>query len=170
MTAVGEEDGVAESGPAPVRQMSLLTFILIVVALTLAAAGIGYVGGLQILASAEKATSSSRSGEGGELGDNHGNGANLKVLPPVVTNLAGRPPVWIRLEASLLFRNEIPGDADELMARITEDIVSFLRTTSVEQIQGATGFQHLSEDLNDRVRVRSNGSVREIIIQGLIVE
>jgi flagellar FliL protein len=77
--------------------------------------------------------------------------------------------VWIRLEASLVF-DTIPVDAETLSARISEDIVGFLRTVSMKQIEGATGFQNLSEDLNERVRVRSNGRVRELIIQGLIVE
>jgi flagellar FliL protein len=87
-----------------------------------------------------------------------------------VANLSGVPTVWIRLESSLVFRDELPNDADALSAKIAEDIVAFLRTVSAEQIEGASGFQHLSEDLNDRVRVRSGGRVQELIVQGLIVE
>ena len=63
-----------------------------------------------------------------------------------------------------------PPDADALTARIQEDVVGYLRTVSLKQIEGATGFQYLSEDLNERVRARSDGVVRELIIQGLIVE
>jgi flagellar FliL protein len=57
-----------------------------------------------------------------------------------------------------------------LAAQITEDIVAFLRTVPLTQIQGASGFQHLREDLNDRVRVRSGGKVRDLVIQALIIE
>ncbi len=57
-----------------------------------------------------------------------------------------------------------------LAATITEDIVAYLRTVSLAQIEGASGFQHLREDLNDRARVRSGGKVRELIIHTLIVE
>ena len=57
-----------------------------------------------------------------------------------------------------------------LAGRISEDIVAFLRTVPLAQIEGANGFQHLREDLNDRARIRSEGRVREVIIQSLIVE
>ena len=33
-----------------------------------------------------------------------------------------------------------------------------------------SGFQHLREDLNDRVRVRSGGKVRDLVIQSMIIE
>jgi flagellar FliL protein len=151
--------------------MSMLFFILIVLGLTLVAGGVGFWGGLQILSSAERTIRGKTAEPSGLLGEmQHGANPNLKVLTPIVANLAGSPPVWIRIESSLVFRDEIPGDADGLAVRITEDIVGFLRTLSVKDIEGATGFQHLSEDLNDRVRVRSDGRVRELIIQGLIVE
>jgi flagellar FliL protein len=170
MTMTNEETNAAEGVTAPPRQLSTLHFILIVTALTLAAAGAGFLSGLQILSSVEK-TAVSKEGEAPPLlgGLQHGDRANLKPMTPIVTNLAGSPPVWIRLEASLLF-HEKSDDADALAAHISEDLVGFLRTVSVAQLEGAIGFQHLSEDLNDRVRVRSNGRVRELVIQGLIIE
>jgi flagellar FliL protein len=61
-------------------------------------------------------------------------------------------------------------DAGTLSAQIVEDIVAFLRTVSLTQIQGASGFQHLREDLNDRVRVRSGGKVRDLVVQSMIIE
>ncbi len=148
----------------------MLHFILIVAALTLAAVGIGFLCGLQILSSAQDSVRS----QGGEPAAVHGEvqhveSAQLRPLAPITTNLAESPPVWIRIEASLVF-DAIPEDAEVLAARISEDIVGFLRTVSLRQIEGATGFQNLSEDLNERARVRSNGRVRELIIQGLIVE
>ena len=170
MTMATEEETTAEATSAPPRQLSTLHFILIVAALTLAAGGVGFLSGLRILSSAQE-TVLSKEGDAAQLlgGVQHVESANLKPLAPIVTNLAGSPPVWIRIEASLVF-HETPRDADALAARISEDIVGFLRTVSVTQIEGAIGFQHLSEDLNDRVRVRSNGRVRELIIQGLIIE
>ena len=48
-------------------------------------------------------------------------------------------------------------------------IIARLRP-KLAQIQGASGFQHLREDLNDRVRVRSGGKVRDLVIQSLIIE
>ena len=164
------EDERVDVASAPPRQLSMMHFILIVAALTLAAGGIGFLSGLQILSSAEDSARS----KGAAPAEVHGEPprvetAKLKPLAPIMTNLAESSPVWIRLEASLVF-DAIPEDAETLSARISEDILGFLRTVSMKQIEGATGFQNLSEDLNERVRVRSNGRVRELIIQGLIVE
>jgi flagellar FliL protein len=170
MTTANEEGSAVEGGKAPPRQLSTFHFILIVAVLTLAAAGVGVLSGLRILSSAQESVASKGVESPQPLGGlQHVESANLKTMTPIVTNLAGSPPVWIRLEASLVFHDN-PKDADALAARISEDIVGFLRTVSVAQIEGAIGFQHLSEDLNDRVRVRSNGRVQELVIQGLIIE
>jgi len=166
-----DEGAFPESGDAPRGGMSTMTFILIVVALTLLAAGVGFFGGMQILASVERSLREKAAETevlAGELQTL--NGDNVQVLPPIVTNLAGHEKVWIRLEGSLVFRSDVPDDAEALAATVAKDIVAFLRTISVDQLEGGIGFQHLSEDLNDRVRVRSNGRVQELIIQGLIIE
>lgn len=144
-------------------------FLLIVAILSVAAGAIGFFAGLRIVSSAREALTA-KGGEAATVSMSASTeSANLRPLSPIVTNLAGTPPVWIRVEASLVF-HEVPSDADALSARISEDLVGFLRTVSVKQLEGATGFQHLTEDLNDRVRVRSNGRVRELVIQGLIIE
>ena len=164
---VDAEPGRAASEPG----VFTLSFLIAVLALTVVAGGGGFFLGLQILASVEQTVRSKGAAAPGQPSEAPPlRAANLKVLTPIMANLAGRPRVWIRLESSLVFRDEPPGDADALSAKIAEDIVAFLRTVSVKQIEGASGFQHLSEDLNDRVRVRSGGRVQELIIQGLIVE
>ena len=171
--ALAAEDEELEPAPPspPPAPMSLLTFLLIAGALTLLALGAGYFGGLQVLSSAERALSSKKDAAAEQVaGLPSIKPGNVKALAPIVTNLAGSPPVWIRLEASLVFQGEVPKNADALGARVAEDILAFLRTVSVKQIEGAIGFQHLSEDLNDRVRVRGGGEVQELVIQGLIIE
>ena len=94
----------------------------------------------------------------------------MRPLPPIVTNLASPERTWIRLEASLVVDGDQTAEANVLVAQIAEDIVAFLRTVALVQIQGASGFQHLREDLNDRVPVRSGGKVRDLVIQSMIVE
>ena len=61
-------------------------------------------------------------------------------------------------------------ESEAMIAEVTEDIVAFLRTVPLEQLEGPSGFQHLREDLNDRARVRSKGRVSELIVQGLVIE
>lgn len=99
-----------------------------------------------------------------------GEGINLRPLSPIVTNLAGPKGAWIRLEAAIVVERDGGKEDGVLAGKITEDIVAFLRTVHVTQIEGANGFQNLREDLNERARVRSSGRVREIVIQSLVVE
>jgi flagellar FliL protein len=169
--AADAEETELEPGSPPTPPMPLLTFLLVAAAMTLLAGAAGYFGGLQVLSSAERALSSKKDATADQVsGLPSIKPGNVKALAPIVTNLAGVPPAWIRLEASLVFQGDVPKNADALGARIGEDIIAFLRTVSVKQIEGAVGFQHLSEDLNDRVRVRGAGEVQELVIQGLIIE
>ena len=101
--------------------------------------------------------------------DRYAGNVSLRTLAPIVTNLAHPDKTWIRIEALLVMDEQTP-DAGTLSAQIVEDIVAFLRTVSLSQIQGASGFQHLREDLNDRVRVRSGGKVRDLVVQSMIIE
>ena len=61
-------------------------------------------------------------------------------------------------------------DTKGLAAAITEDTITYLRTLSLPLIEGSSGFLRFREDLNDRVRIRSGGKVRDLIIHSLIVE
>ena len=59
---------------------------------------------------------------------------------------------------------------DVLAAEIAEDLLGFMRTLSLAQISGASGLQHLREDLSERASTRSGGLVRELIVQTLVVQ
>jgi flagellar FliL protein len=95
---------------------------------------------------------------------------SLRALPPIVTNLAEPQSAWIRLEASVAFDGETGPESDLLVAKAAEDIVAFLRTLSLSQIEGASGFQFLRDDLIDRVRARSAGRIRELVIHTFVIE
>ena len=94
----------------------------------------------------------------------------VHTLPAITTNLANPANTWIRLESSVLVRGELGLEGKVVLDKIPQDIVSYLRTVQLAQMEGPSGFQHLREDLNDRVRVRSEGKVLELIIQALVVE
>jgi flagellar protein FliL len=96
--------------------------------------------------------------------------AVVKPLPPITTNLARPTSTWVRIESSIVINTDLGPDANVITAQMTEDIVAYLRTLTIDQVEGPSGFQHLREDLNDRVRVRSQGKVSEVIIQSLIIE
>ena len=91
-------------------------------------------------------------------------------LAPLTTNLAGDVKTWIRMESALMVEADLPEKAQIIANKVAEDLLSYLRTVTLEQFEGASGFQHLHEDLNERARLRSEGKVTELLIQALIIE
>jgi len=161
-----------EPGP-PVEKASGLLGLVVAMLVTTVIAGVG--GGLFGLYAYGK---SSHHPEPGKKAQKHADDTkrpftgdvNLRSLASIVTNLGYPKGTWIRLEAAIVFGPDAAKEENLLSGRIGEDIVAFLRTVPLAQIEGANGFQNLREDLNDRARIRSEGKVREIIIQSLIVE
>lgn len=168
---------------------SLAGFLLALVILTLGGAGAGVFFGIQMAgvpifsstsAGAEDAAKSETGEETGEVaavpakvgGSKHmetGTGASLVALDPIFANLAEPKNVWMRLEAALLIK---PGtkERDVLVTQLSQDLMQFLRTVKLAQLEDASGLQFLRDDLNDVVRTRSGGQVSEILVKGLIVE
>lgn len=95
--------------------------------------------------------------------------ARLVALAPIVTNLAQPENVWMRVEASILVDDAEPG-SDLLAAQLAEDILAYLKTTTLAQFQGASGFQHLREDFKDRAAIRDPERIKDVIIHGVVVE
>lgn len=97
---------------------------------------------------------------------------NLSVVPfpPVLTTLAAPPGRWIRLEGSALVRMETVETKEVLAEKAAEQILTYLRTVSLDQMEGPSGLLGLREDINEMVRVLSNDQVRGILIHGLVVE
>lgn len=94
-------------------------------------------------------------------------GPRLVTLPAIVTNLLQPEKVWIRIEASAVMEGD---DIEKLSGQIVEDVVAYFKTCTLEQIQGGSGYQYMREDLNERVRVRGQGKVRDFVLQSFIVE
>jgi flagellar FliL protein len=93
----------------------------------------------------------------------------LVELQPIIANLSEPKTAWMRVEAALVIEGEVEG-VDALAGKIAEDVVAYLKTTTLAQFEGASGFQNLREDLNDRARVRGGSQVRELVIHGVVVE
>jgi flagellar FliL protein len=91
-------------------------------------------------------------------------------LPPIVTNLGSPSETWVRLEASVIYDAKATPHPETLGAQITGDILAFLRSTSLTQIQGVIGLQNLRQDLNERVAIRSGGSAKELVIRTLVIQ
>jgi flagellar FliL protein len=160
-----------ETAPAlPPKKASGLAIVVEMAFLTCFAVGAGGLFGMLVLGGAvehvgarpEPAAAHGKKTKSPET-------ASVRQLPAIVTNLASPQKTWIRLEASLAFADSA-ADSNELAAAIAEDVVALLRTVPVGQLEGPSALLHLREDLNERVRVRSGGKVRELIIQSLVLE
>jgi len=95
---------------------------------------------------------------------------SLRSVGSVVTNLADTNDAWVRLESSVVFKTGSVPNPDVALAEIRSDIVAYLRTLSMRQLEGPSGLQHLREDLNERVALRTKGQVRELIVEMLVVQ
>ncbi len=93
----------------------------------------------------------------------------LKALSPVLTNLAPPEQAYIRIESVVLVDADVP-DVNALAARLADDFVTYLKTLTLAQIDGPTGFAFLKEDLKERARVLSAGKVRDVLFSAFIVE
>lgn len=164
----------------PKKKGGLVITLAVVLVLSLIGGGGGWVvGGMlapQIKAAEEEAAANAEADAGGHGAqpDGHGEGEeeahvrpSLYPLQPITTNLSYPADSWVRLEMSLLFR-EKPDDA--LADRISEDILSYLRTVSLQQIDGPRGFEYLRDDLVERARLRSEGEVTDVIFRTFVIE
>jgi len=91
-------------------------------------------------------------------------------LPPIVTNLGSPQEVWIRLEGSIVLDAKAKPHPEALAAEIGSDILAYLRTVSLKQIEGPIGLEAIREDLSDRAAIRSRGAVREFVLRSLVVQ
>lgn len=91
-------------------------------------------------------------------------------LDPVIVNLASPAGARIRLDTAMVFDVDAVGDIERMKAVLSQDILTFLRTVSLGELQGASALGHLRDDLNERVRVASGGAVRELLIETLILQ
>jgi flagellar FliL protein len=91
-------------------------------------------------------------------------------LPPIVTNLGAPQEVWIRLEGSIIFDPRNLPHPEALASQIGDDILAYLRTVSLRQIEGPIGLENLREDLNERAEIRSGGKVRAFVLRTVVVQ
>lgn len=94
----------------------------------------------------------------------------LTRLDPIIANLAAPSDTWIRVETAIVFENGKLSNPSITTAEISEDIVAYLRTLTLSQLQGPMAFQHLREDLNERVALRTSGAVEELVVETMVIQ
>jgi flagellar FliL protein len=91
-------------------------------------------------------------------------------LPPIVTNLAAPQDTWIRLEGSIVFDPKVLLRPEAAAAELGDDILAYLRTLTLKQLEGPVGLENLRQDLNERAATRTGGKTRELVIRTLVVQ
>jgi flagellar protein FliL len=181
---------VPEDGEAPKKKGGgLIVTIVVVLVLSLIAGGGGwYVGGMlsgKFITQekkdeiAKKAAMNAAAAGGGEHGGEkkkpgedslphlatEENG--VIALEPITSNLAYPSENWVRLEVALMFSDK----PDERTAEeVHQDIMAYLRTVSLQQIQAPRGFEYLRDDIKERAEVRSEGRVKDVLIRTFVIE
>jgi len=164
---------VTEEAPARPKGPSLVVQAAVLLGMTAAAIGLGWVSGQYLYGreSAAKAETSANEGHEAPAKAESGHGqasAGTEVqLPAITTNLAAPSDMWVRMEASVVL--DVP-QPQALVDDIHQDLLAFLRTVKVHQIEGASGFQHLKADIEERARIRSDGHVKQVLIRTLLFE
>ena len=92
---------------------------------------------------------------------------NVVQLEPITSNLAYPSENWVRLEVALLFSG--PPDV-KLAEDIHQDILAYVRTVSLQQIEGPRGFEYLKDDIQERVDLRAQGRVSKVMFRTFVVE
>jgi flagellar protein FliL len=94
----------------------------------------------------------------------------VRELPPIVANLSGGGRPLIRLQSAVLYDPEKLQHADALLASVRSDIVAFLATLELSAIEGPDGLRRLQEELRERAATRSEGQIRDVIIETLVIQ
>ena len=96
--------------------------------------------------------------------------STLYDLPPVITNIGAPQDTWIRFEGSIIFDPKTLPHPEAAAAHIGDDILAYLRTVSLKQLEGPIGLMNIRQDLMERAATRTAGKVRELVIRTLVVQ
>ena len=179
MAAVAK-DAAAAAAPAPKSGPSLVVQLGALIAMTFAAAGMGWVSGGFLTggkSGTEAAGHAPAAGGHGSKSEGHGEAsghggeapASDTVIPlaAVTTSIASPSDMWVRMELSIVL-DEPQGE--ELPGIIQQDLLSYIRTVKMHEIEGPSGFRHLKENLEERAAIRSDGHVKQVLIRTLLFE
>lgn len=142
--------------------------------LTLLGAGGGwFVGGM--VAPEDRRRRGACPAAAGEHGEKKGEGIDkipaeangIVQLDPITTNLAYPSTNWVRLEVALMFKGPVEVNLAE---DIHQDIMAYVRTVSLQQLEGPRGFQYLKDDIQERVDLRSQGRVSKVMFRTFVIE
>jgi flagellar FliL protein len=162
----------------PKKKSAMLMTIIGLLVLTLLGAGGGWVVGGMVspnIKAAEQAEQAkqappadpAKNGEEAGLPHISTEANNVVQLEPITSNLAYPSENWVRLEVALLFNG--PPDV-KIAEDIHQDIMTYIRTVSLQQIEGPRGFEYLKDDIQERVDLRAQGRVSRVMFRTFVIE
>jgi len=170
----GEEKAKKGGGGGKGAIIGFLVATLVAVG---AGAGMGFVLGPKFAAGAdghakEEAAGEEKKKEEEKVAEPYAGDGTVVKLQPVTTNLREPFRSWVRLEGALIVKGkEIDEKAlEELGVLVQQDVLAYLRTLALKDLEGASNLAFLRDDLNERVRLRSEGRAAEFVILSLVVE
>ena len=171
--AAAVKDAAAVEAP-PKSGPSLVVQIGVLLLMTAAALGMGWLSGGFLTAgksgSEPDAHAAAATGHGESKGG-HGEEApaseTVVPLPAITTNIASPSDVWVRMEVSIVLDEPQPPD---LPGVVLQDLLAYIRTVKMHEIEGASGFRHLKENLEERAAIRSDGHVKQVLVRTLLFE
>ena len=171
--AEGEAGTKALPAPPPAKGAGLIALIVVGAAVTVFAAGGGVALGMMTSSGIERAIAAREAAKPVDdhpLSIKYSNDMVLQPIAAVVTNLAAPTDTWVRLETAMVFKNGDLPNPEVAAADLRQDILAYMRTVSLAQLEGPSALQHLREDLNERASLRTGGAVSELIIQTFVVQ
>jgi flagellar FliL protein len=161
------------------KKSGMMALVIPLVVLTVVGGGGGWAIGTMLSPKVKQAQEAAAAAEAPAAGG-HGEAKKEEGLPhvsteangvvalePITTNLAYPSENWIRVEVALMFN----GAPDVKIAEdVHQDILAYLRTVSLQQVEGPRGFQYLKDDLQERVDLRSEGRVSKVMFRTLVIE
>src|SRR6202035_4838966 len=90
-------------------------------------------------------------------------------LPPIVTNLGAPQDTWDRLAGAIIFDPKTLPHPEAVASQIGDDVLAYLRTVSLHQLEGPIGLENIRQDLSERAATRSGGQARAFVIRHFVV-
>jgi flagellar protein FliL len=92
-----------------------------------------------------------------------------RSIAPVIASLAGPTKAWIRIEFSVLLPTDL-AVSDHLAGLIAQDALAYVRTVSLNQVDTPFGLAFLREDIEERVKIRTEGRAKGVLFRTLVIE
>ena len=165
------------------KKASPLISIGVVAMLSVVSVGLGYFMGQMIQGNsqpdAQAVAAQADAGHGaatghGEAEGGHGeglpHGTQTVMLDPIIVTLPKNNNAWLRLELALVLEDGTTAPDDIAKTRILADIAHYLRSSDMNLLYTPSGYLHLQDDLLDRARLATEGSVSDVLILTMVAE